>query len=87
MIPDFYKAWKEIWKINVTTTENYPYFSPAYGRRGFHYDGVQVSEYSRVGYELPLVLDLMKSMRYLGHIMFYPYLMVVSTQSYFLVLL
>ncbi|VDM30800.1 unnamed protein product [Hydatigera taeniaeformis] len=42
VIPYLYTAWKEIWNINVTTTEGYPRLFPPRFRRGFHYQGVQV---------------------------------------------
>ncbi|VDD82768.1 unnamed protein product [Mesocestoides corti] len=40
--PHLYRAWKAIWRINVTTTEGYPHFNPPRLRRGFSYMGVQV---------------------------------------------
>ncbi|KAH9281346.1 Bifunctional heparan sulfate N-deacetylase/N-sulfotransferase 2 [Echinococcus granulosus] len=42
VIPHLYTAWKEVWNINVTTTEGYPKLFPPHSRRGFHYQGVQV---------------------------------------------
>ncbi|KAL5103383.1 Bifunctional heparan sulfate N-deacetylase/N-sulfotransferase 2 [Taenia crassiceps] len=42
VIPSLYTAWKEVWGINVTTTEGYPRLFPPHFRRGFHYQGVQV---------------------------------------------
>ncbi|KAL5963687.1 Bifunctional heparan sulfate N-deacetylase/N-sulfotransferase 2 [Taenia solium] len=42
VIPHLYTAWKEVWNINVTTTEGYPRLFPSRFRRGFHYQGVQV---------------------------------------------
>lgn len=44
IVPHLYTAWKEVWNINVTTTEGYPRLFPARFRRGFHYQGVQVGE-------------------------------------------
>uniref|UniRef100_A0A0X3P2D7 [heparan sulfate]-glucosamine N-sulfotransferase n=1 Tax=Schistocephalus solidus TaxID=70667 RepID=A0A0X3P2D7_SCHSO len=42
VLPSLFKAWKEVWRINVTTTEGYPRLFPAWNRRGFAYDGIQV---------------------------------------------
>ncbi|EPB77003.1 hypothetical protein ANCCEY_03911 [Ancylostoma ceylanicum] len=32
---ELYKAWKKIWKVEVTATEEYPHFKPATDRKGF----------------------------------------------------
>uniref|UniRef100_A0A0N4ZH98 [heparan sulfate]-glucosamine N-sulfotransferase n=1 Tax=Parastrongyloides trichosuri TaxID=131310 RepID=A0A0N4ZH98_PARTI len=37
-----YEAWKEIWDINMTSTEEYPHFKPMGGRRGFKYKNISV---------------------------------------------
>lgn len=37
-----YQAWKEVWNITVTTTEEYPALQPSFARRGFEYEGVRV---------------------------------------------
>ncbi|KAL7058189.1 hypothetical protein AAHC03_016759 [Spirometra sp. Aus1] len=42
VLPSLFRAWKKVWGINVTTTEGYPRLFPAWNRRGFAYDGVQV---------------------------------------------
>lgn len=40
-----YKAWKSIWGIQVTSTEEYPHLRPARYRRGFIHNGIMVSEF------------------------------------------
>ncbi|CAD5226106.1 unnamed protein product [Bursaphelenchus xylophilus] len=37
-----YKAWKEIWNVKVTSTEEYPHFQPSSKRRGFAFNGIRV---------------------------------------------
>ncbi|KAF7710256.1 hypothetical protein HF521_009128 [Silurus meridionalis] len=37
-----YEAWKNIWGIQVTSTEEYPHLRPARHRRGFIHNGIQV---------------------------------------------
>ncbi|XP_072138966.1 bifunctional heparan sulfate N-deacetylase/N-sulfotransferase 2-like [Mobula birostris] len=37
-----YKAWKSIWGIKVTSTEEYPHLKPARYRRGFIHNGIMV---------------------------------------------
>ncbi|XP_078284665.1 LOW QUALITY PROTEIN: bifunctional heparan sulfate N-deacetylase/N-sulfotransferase 2 [Rhinoraja longicauda] len=37
-----YKAWKSIWGIKVTSTEEYPHLKPARYRRGFIHNGIRV---------------------------------------------
>ncbi|KAM9476376.1 bifunctional heparan sulfate N-deacetylase/N-sulfotransferase 2 isoform 1-T12 [Clarias gariepinus] len=37
-----YKAWKNIWGIQVTSTEEYPHLRPARHRRGFIHNGIEV---------------------------------------------
>ena len=38
-----YEAWKSVWNIKVTSTEEYPHLRPARYRRGFIHNGIQVS--------------------------------------------
>lgn len=37
-----YEAWKKVWKVRITSTEEYPQFKPAYLRRGFIYKDIMV---------------------------------------------
>ncbi|KAM9847710.1 bifunctional heparan sulfate N-deacetylase/N-sulfotransferase 2 isoform 1-T2 [Aulostomus maculatus] len=37
-----YEAWKAVWDIKVTSTEEYPHLRPARYRRGFIHSGIQV---------------------------------------------
>uniref|UniRef100_A0A668AMN5 [heparan sulfate]-glucosamine N-sulfotransferase n=1 Tax=Myripristis murdjan TaxID=586833 RepID=A0A668AMN5_9TELE len=37
-----YEAWKSVWGIKVTSTEEYPHLRPARYRRGFIHSGIQV---------------------------------------------
>uniref|UniRef100_A0A914W2N6 [heparan sulfate]-glucosamine N-sulfotransferase n=1 Tax=Plectus sambesii TaxID=2011161 RepID=A0A914W2N6_9BILA len=37
-----FEAWRRVWKIRVTCTEEYPHFRPASRRRGFVYKGIMV---------------------------------------------
>uniref|UniRef100_H3CH73 N-deacetylase and N-sulfotransferase 2 n=1 Tax=Tetraodon nigroviridis TaxID=99883 RepID=H3CH73_TETNG len=37
-----YEAWKSVWNIKVTSTEEYPHLRPARYRRGFTHNGIQV---------------------------------------------
>ncbi|XP_013416453.1 bifunctional heparan sulfate N-deacetylase/N-sulfotransferase isoform X1 [Lingula anatina] len=37
-----YEAWKKIWNIKVTSTEEYPHLKPARHRRGFIHRGIKV---------------------------------------------
>ncbi|XP_069090262.1 bifunctional heparan sulfate N-deacetylase/N-sulfotransferase 4 [Pleurodeles waltl] len=37
-----YEAWKKIWGIKVTSTEEYPHLKPARYRRGFIHNGIMV---------------------------------------------
>lgn len=39
-----YEAWKNIWGIQVTSTEEYPHLRPARHRRGFIHTGIQVRD-------------------------------------------
>lgn len=38
-----YEAWKQVWGIKVTSTEEYPHLKPARYRRGFIHSGIMVS--------------------------------------------
>lgn len=38
-----YEAWKQVWNIRVTSTEEYPHLKPARYRRGFIHNGIMVS--------------------------------------------
>ncbi|KAM6986631.1 bifunctional heparan sulfate N-deacetylase/N-sulfotransferase 1b [Aplochiton taeniatus] len=37
-----YEAWKKVWGIKVTSTEEYPHLKPARFRRGFFHSGINV---------------------------------------------
>uniref|UniRef100_A0A0K0F9S9 [heparan sulfate]-glucosamine N-sulfotransferase n=1 Tax=Strongyloides venezuelensis TaxID=75913 RepID=A0A0K0F9S9_STRVS len=37
-----YDAWKEIWDITITSTEEYPHFKPMGARRGFKYNNISI---------------------------------------------
>uniref|UniRef100_A0A8C8F4L8 Bifunctional heparan sulfate N-deacetylase/N-sulfotransferase 1 n=1 Tax=Oncorhynchus tshawytscha TaxID=74940 RepID=A0A8C8F4L8_ONCTS len=37
-----YDAWKKVWGIKVTSTEEYPHLKPARFRRGFYHSGISV---------------------------------------------
>lgn len=37
-----YDAWKKVWGIKVTSTEEYPHLKPARFRRGFIHSGISV---------------------------------------------
>ncbi|KAG7250925.1 LOW QUALITY PROTEIN: hypothetical protein CRUP_017475, partial [Coryphaenoides rupestris] len=39
-----YDAWKKVWGIRVTSTEEYPHLKPARFRRGFIHSGISVSK-------------------------------------------
>lgn len=38
-----FEAWKTVWAINVTSTEEYPHLRPARYRRGFTFNGIRVN--------------------------------------------
>ncbi|ETE71310.1 Bifunctional heparan sulfate N-deacetylase/N-sulfotransferase 1, partial [Ophiophagus hannah] len=38
-----YEAWKQVWGIKVTSTEEYPHLKPARYRRGFIHSGIMIS--------------------------------------------
>jgi heparan sulfate N-deacetylase/N-sulfotransferase NDST2 len=37
-----YEAWKQVWNIRVTSTEEYPHLRPAHVRQGFIHNDIQV---------------------------------------------
>ena len=37
-----YNAWRSVWGVRVTSTEEYPHLRPAYNRMGFIYKGISV---------------------------------------------
>ncbi|XP_065063486.1 bifunctional heparan sulfate N-deacetylase/N-sulfotransferase 3-like isoform X2 [Rhopilema esculentum] len=39
---ELYEAWKKVWDIKVTTTEEYPHLYPSWERRGFIFRGINV---------------------------------------------
>lgn len=45
---ELYNAWKNVWDIRVTSTEEYPRLHPAWRRRGFIYKGVMVRTHSKI---------------------------------------
>lgn len=45
---ELYNAWKNVWDIRVTSTEEYPRLHPAWRRRGFIYKGVMVRTCSQI---------------------------------------
>uniref|UniRef100_UPI00398EAFF6 bifunctional heparan sulfate N-deacetylase/N-sulfotransferase 1b n=1 Tax=Pristiophorus japonicus TaxID=55135 RepID=UPI00398EAFF6 len=38
-----YEAWKQVWGMKVTSTEEYPHLRPARFRRGFKHNGIMIS--------------------------------------------
>lgn len=44
-----YEAWKQVWSIRVTSTEEYPHLKPARYRRGFIHNGIMVGGPWEVG--------------------------------------
>ncbi|ESN94414.1 hypothetical protein HELRODRAFT_107720 [Helobdella robusta] len=39
---DLYEAWRQVWGLDVTSTEEYPNLYPAKNRKGFIYKGIKV---------------------------------------------
>lgn len=39
---ELYQAWRTVWGIRVTSTEEYPHLYPQWKRRGFIFDGIKV---------------------------------------------
>lgn len=44
-----YEAWKQVWNIRVTSTEEYPHLKPARYRRGFIHNGIMASGFEGHG--------------------------------------
>lgn len=42
-----YKAWRRVWNIQVTSTEEYPHLKPARYRRGFIHNNIMVRRQQR----------------------------------------
>ena len=42
MYEPLYTAWKQVWNISVTTTEEYPHLRPDYSRRAFIHSDIMV---------------------------------------------
>uniref|UniRef100_A0A1I7XJV0 DNA polymerase II subunit 2 n=1 Tax=Heterorhabditis bacteriophora TaxID=37862 RepID=A0A1I7XJV0_HETBA len=40
---ELYEAWRKVWQLKVTATEEYPHFKPAFSRKGFIHKGISVS--------------------------------------------
>ena len=40
---ELYTAWRNIWDVKVTSTEEYPHLYPYWRRRGFIHRGIMVS--------------------------------------------
>lgn len=38
-----YGAWKKVWDVGITSTEEYPHLKPARHRRGFIHKNIMVS--------------------------------------------
>lgn len=49
-----YEAWKQVWSIKVTSTEEYPHLKPARYRRGFIHNGIMVGGQAPLSLFLPL---------------------------------
>ncbi|ESO93397.1 hypothetical protein LOTGIDRAFT_232790 [Lottia gigantea] len=55
---ELYKAWRNVWDVKVTSTEEYPKLNPSLRRRGFIYKGIMVLPRQTCGlYTHTLVLD------------------------------
>lgn len=55
---ELYNAWKNVWDIRVTSTEEYPRLHPAWRRRGFIYKGVMVRNHSQIFTQKEVVIKL-----------------------------
>uniref|UniRef100_K7FKF2 Bifunctional heparan sulfate N-deacetylase/N-sulfotransferase 1 n=1 Tax=Pelodiscus sinensis TaxID=13735 RepID=K7FKF2_PELSI len=58
-----YEAWKQVWAIRVTSTEEYPHLKPARYRRGFIHNGIRgwgLSPFSPKGLEQPSSVSLVR---------------------------
>lgn len=40
-----YKAWRRVWNIQVTSTEEYPHLKPARYRKGLIHNGIMVRRF------------------------------------------
>lgn len=58
-----YEAWKSVWGIQVTSTEEYPHLRPARYRRGFIHNGIMVRD-SQYKLELPHFDNLQPALIY-----------------------
>lgn len=55
---ELYNAWKNVWDIRVTSTEEYPRLHPAWRRRGFIYKGVMVRTCSQIFTQKEVFINL-----------------------------
>lgn len=55
---ELYNAWKNVWDIRVTSTEEYPRLHPAWRRRGFIYKGVMVRTCSQIFTQKKVFINL-----------------------------
>lgn len=55
---ELYNAWKNVWDIRVTSTEEYPRLHPAWRRRGFIYKGVMVRTYLQIFTQKEVFINL-----------------------------
>lgn len=53
-----YEAWKSVWSIKVTSTEEYPHLRPARYRRGFVHNGIKVGVAAAERLAVAELLDL-----------------------------
>ena len=56
-----YKAWRRVWNIQVTSTEEYPHLKPARYRKGFIHNNIMVRRQQReksLGAAWALLLEL-----------------------------
>lgn len=42
-----YKAWRRVWNIQVTSTEEYPHLKPARYRKGFIHSNIMVRRHAK----------------------------------------
>lgn len=50
-----YEAWKSVWGIQVTSTEEYPHLRPARYRRGFIHNGIMVRDSQHKPESTPII--------------------------------
>lgn len=55
---ELYNAWKNVWDIRVTSTEEYPRLHPAWRRRGFIYKGVMVRTHLQIFTQKEVFINL-----------------------------